>query len=512
MKRILVALLLLRAFVLVFFVSKSGIGLGPDEAQYWTWSQLLDFGYYSKPPGIAWQIWLGTSLLGNTEWGVRLGSLVMGSLLPFAVYGIARASQLTRLAAFWAAVVMAFSPMGVIASLLAITDVGLVLCWACVCWLISRALSKDKPLPFTAIGLFIAVGALFKWLIFVFWIGIVVLMIARREKRIISLFWGFIVSLLGLLPSVIWNMNHEWATFKHVEATIINKSIVEPGTTGLMEGNFLDFLGAQAALLSPIVFIILIFSSIALIRRWQQVPVAVRFQGVWSLCLIIVYLGLAVFKKLQGNWVDYAYPGACVLIAWYAVDYCRRGLRWVVLGVFTSFFLVAVVLMIPFVQSRNVWMKHQVPYRSSPFKHNVGWLTLKKALTHAGYDPTKHFLVSDKYQTTSILSFYGPGQHRAYFLNLNGIRHNQFSYWPGLAQEQRGKTGYFVFVENAPPNSEQVEKSSADYLEKLKVYFRNVKEEHKQTLFYSYGKPVKTAVIFRCEGYNGREEPATNLY
>jgi len=27
-----------------------------DEAQYWFWSQNLDFGYYSKPPMIAWFI------------------------------------------------------------------------------------------------------------------------------------------------------------------------------------------------------------------------------------------------------------------------------------------------------------------------------------------------------------------------------------------------------------------------------------------------------------------------
>ncbi len=25
-----------------------------DEAQYWLWSQNLDFGYFSKPPLLAW--------------------------------------------------------------------------------------------------------------------------------------------------------------------------------------------------------------------------------------------------------------------------------------------------------------------------------------------------------------------------------------------------------------------------------------------------------------------------
>ena len=32
------------------------IDLVLDEAQYWTWSRELSFGYFSKPPMIAWVI------------------------------------------------------------------------------------------------------------------------------------------------------------------------------------------------------------------------------------------------------------------------------------------------------------------------------------------------------------------------------------------------------------------------------------------------------------------------
>ena len=37
-----------------------------DEAQYWLWSQKLDFGYYSKPPLLPWYISLYTYFLGNS--------------------------------------------------------------------------------------------------------------------------------------------------------------------------------------------------------------------------------------------------------------------------------------------------------------------------------------------------------------------------------------------------------------------------------------------------------------
>ena len=48
--------------------------LYPDEAQYWLWSRTLAFGYFSKPPMIAWLIWLTTHIGGDGEAWVRLSA------------------------------------------------------------------------------------------------------------------------------------------------------------------------------------------------------------------------------------------------------------------------------------------------------------------------------------------------------------------------------------------------------------------------------------------------------
>src|ERR1700676_3680117 len=85
----LLFLLILKAFILMAIILYAGIELGPDEAQYWTWSQALDWGYYSKPPGIAWQIWLGTQVFGQIEWGVRFFSVIFAIFQAFAVYLLA---------------------------------------------------------------------------------------------------------------------------------------------------------------------------------------------------------------------------------------------------------------------------------------------------------------------------------------------------------------------------------------------------------------------------------------
>ena len=57
------ALLLTAGLTLARLIAlfRTPLELYPDEAQYWLWSRTLSFGYYSKPPIIAWAIWASTA-------------------------------------------------------------------------------------------------------------------------------------------------------------------------------------------------------------------------------------------------------------------------------------------------------------------------------------------------------------------------------------------------------------------------------------------------------------------
>src|SRR5215212_5096768 len=56
------------------WLAVSQTDLYPDEAQYWFWAQHPAFGYYSKPPLIAWLIALTTGMFGDGEFAVRLSA------------------------------------------------------------------------------------------------------------------------------------------------------------------------------------------------------------------------------------------------------------------------------------------------------------------------------------------------------------------------------------------------------------------------------------------------------
>lgn len=492
------SILLIKAALVILFILYGTVHLGPDEAQYWTWSQDLAWGYYSKPPGIAWQIWGGTSLFGNTELGVRFLSVIFSFLLSLTVYAIAMAAGTRPRTAFWAGIVMALSPLGILSSLFATTDVGMVLCWSLACVVMVHALREERAPNYWLLGTIIMCGALFKWPIYLFW-GLVIASAAYfRYVFSWQLFGGVAISLLGLLPSVIWNVQNEWATFRHVGTAVFTDK--QQG-----QGNFFDFFGAQVALLSPIFFGLLLCAWGHLMRHRKTISAPMLFCGGSSLVILATYLIVALFKKMQGNWSVFVYPTAIVFMCWYACEWISSGKQWLRGGLIVSLILSLFLLFVPSMQSQSILSSVRIPYSMNAFRQNVGWEHLSPILTARGYDPKEHFLFGDKYQMSSLLSFYSPEQKRAYFLNLHGTRKNQFSFWPGMAEEQLGKTGYFVLAENRPYLAGGIE----DYQTELSKYFDSVQFQGVFPLFEAYGEQVKGALVFKCVGYNGKKPEET---
>ena len=499
---LLIFLILAKAAVMILTINYSDIGLGPDEAQYWTWSQDLSWGYYSKPPGIAWQIALGTYLMGNTELGVRIMSVVIAGVYPLLVYFLAWTCGLHPKTCFWAGIVMALSPLGVMGSFFAVTDVGAIFFWILACLTLTAALNEQKPPNYIFVGLFIGLGALFKWPVYLLWAFIICMFPFERSLIRRQFLIGVFVSLLGLLPSFLWNMEHDWVTFRHVFSTLyVPSQATIAAKNGVFQGNFWDFLGAQVALLSPILFVLLFMSFWVFCKELRDLSPSLRFCGALSFTLLGLFITVSVFKKMQGNWVDFAYPTGIVFLSWYC---CERAVPqiyvWLKGGVALSVLLCVLVFLLPPLQTH---LPFSTPYKINPFKHNLGWPILRNELVALDFNPEQEFLFSDKYQMTSLLSFYNPSQTRAYFLNLQGVRKNQFSFWPGMEQEQVGKNGYFVLSENAP----HLEKFNEEFIEKYRLqlspYFQAVEFVGIKPLVWIHGWPVKEAAIFKCMDYNG---------
>src|SRR5262245_59522387 len=126
--RLLCCLATLLALRLVaLYAAKTDLVL--DEAQYWTWSREFAFGYFSKPPMIAWVIRGISEICGDSEACIRSASPSLYTLASVMIYFTERALYHAR-TGFWSAIVFATLPGQSYSSLLITTDVLLILCWS----------------------------------------------------------------------------------------------------------------------------------------------------------------------------------------------------------------------------------------------------------------------------------------------------------------------------------------------------------------------------------------------
>lgn len=503
---ILVAILLTKAAIMLVFIINGPIELGPDEAQYWTWAQQIDWGYYSKPPGIAWEIWLGTSVLGNSTVGVRILPVIIGILIPLLIYCAARRCTIAPKYSLLAATAFALAPMGILSSLFAITDGGMLVFWTAALAYIAGTIQSKTTTNYLLVGLLVGCAALFKWPAYLLWPLTIAAWPSCRSLRSPTIIIGIAASLLAILPSLHWNSTHEWATFRHVSSTVTGG---HTPNKALFAGNPLEYIGSQVAIVSPILFGLIALSFWRILRKWKEVPESIRFCAWITLAIFFGGFGLSLFMKIQGNWAIAAYPSAFVALGWYVWSKEGALQKWLVGGIALSVLLTGTTFAIPSIQSHGLFPGTKIPYKINPFRHNIGWERLGDALTAAGYNPSKDNLIADKYQTVSELSFYGPEQKRAYFLNLMGIRKNQFSYWPGI-EKDRFKKSYFVVVENIPQLNK--EGFADEYLKHLEPYFGSVKFLGVNPLFDAYGTIAKGALLFECLDFKGKYPTDPDLY
>src|SRR4051794_18158405 len=93
-----VAILAVLTAVRLIGLKYSVVDLFFDEAQYWAWSRELAFGYFSKPPLLAWIIALAERVCGSSEACIRAPAPVLYFATSLLVYAVARQLYDARIA------------------------------------------------------------------------------------------------------------------------------------------------------------------------------------------------------------------------------------------------------------------------------------------------------------------------------------------------------------------------------------------------------------------------------
>ncbi len=192
------------------------IELLPEETYYWSYSQHLDLSYLDHPPMIAWLIAIGTSVFGNTEFGVRVGGLLCGALTTFFAYRLAR-NVFGREVAIAACAATQVLPFFFLAGMLVTPDAPLTAAWAASLFFLERALIAGQARAWLGFGVSLGIGLLSKYSILLLGPAVFAFMCwdrdARQWWRRPQPYLAVIIAALLFSPVIIWNAQHQWASF-----------------------------------------------------------------------------------------------------------------------------------------------------------------------------------------------------------------------------------------------------------------------------------------------------------
>lgn len=349
--------------------------LYPDEAQYWLWSRTLDWGYYSKPPVVAWLIWGTTSIGGDAEPWVRFSAPLLHAATTFCVYGIGRRLYGSA-TGFAAAALYLLMPAVQLSSLVVATDAPLLL-------FLTLALLAYVELPtsdgrrrlWLAAGFGAAMGMAFlsKYAAVYGLIGLTLHLTLSKPARAVwnvkSAGLALLAFLAILAPNLIWNAQHGFATVQHTAANA--------AWGGRQLFNFRelgDFVASQFGVFGPIPFAVLIGGAIVLAVRRKLQPADILLLC-FALPAILIVTGQSFISRANANWSGAGYvPGAILVAAWLI----RWRARWWLIGALALQAAVAVVFLACVLQpafAEKVGL-------SNAFKRAKGWEQMTEAVAN----------------------------------------------------------------------------------------------------------------------------------
>jgi len=294
-----------------------------DETQYWLWAQSLDWGYFSKPPMIAWVIAATTALFGDADWAVRVSAPLLH--LTTAIFvGLASNRLFGPRTGFWSAVLWALMPAVWLSSIIISTDAVMMVGWSVALYALVR-LREQASWTF-ALVLGAAAGwaflAKYATIYLLIGLGIAIAVDGPARRALVSLkgLAALVLFLVIISGNLLWNAANDFATVSHTAAN----ANWQGSLFNLDE--LLQFVGDQFLIFGPASFIAFIAAVVIAVRRFkfgQDARPLLMLAG-FAVPALVIVAGQAFISRAHANWAASAFLAATVLTAWVLT----QGPRW----------------------------------------------------------------------------------------------------------------------------------------------------------------------------------------
>jgi hypothetical protein len=209
---------LVAAMTLMRIIYACVIDLRTDEAYYWTWSKENVLSFLDHPPMIAWFIRFGTAIFGDTNFGVRFAGILAMLITQLLLADLVRrvthdvravmvAVLLPEAALYYGLLMAKVSP-----------DVALIPFAVAMLWSLVRLAKGGDGRWWLAAGLFAGLALLSKFTALMLVPAVLAFMLVPDwRRRWLTSVWPWLAALIAgvvFSPVLIWNAEHDWASFR----------------------------------------------------------------------------------------------------------------------------------------------------------------------------------------------------------------------------------------------------------------------------------------------------------
>ncbi|WP_290539572.1 glycosyltransferase family 39 protein [Alistipes sp.] len=277
--------------------------LANDEAYYHMFAERLAWGYFDHPPVTALLVWAGEHLFGG-ELGVRFFFTVLQPLYLWLLWRLIRPADADRRDAALFVVLSAATLMLQLYGFIAVPD-GPLMCTTALFLLTFRWFSENRRRAWLWMGVAMALMAYSKY-----HGALVVLFALAANPRLLlrpALYASGAVALLLLVPHLVWQYEHDWASFAyHLSG---RNSVFRPDYV-------VEFLANMLVVFNP--FFVPLY-----VQAWRKVTPQTPVERVLKL-LPVAFIVFFLFSSLRGyvqpQWVIVS----CFGLVYVLFAYARR--------------------------------------------------------------------------------------------------------------------------------------------------------------------------------------------
>ena len=442
---------ILTILFLVRLILITKIDLIPEETYYWQWSRHLALSYYDMSPMVAYTIAL-TTFFGrfDSQFFTRLAAPVISFLLSlFAYFTLKKITGKTIPSLIWA-VLLNSIPILNIGSILIVYGNLQMLFFSLTVLLLIYFIISGKNFYWYLIGISTGLALLSKYTAaFIYPIILAFLLLSGKHRKYLfkkEPYIALLISVIIFAPVIVWNYLNDFASFRHLMTLSGGYK-----SFNVFFNNLFLFIGSQAGIISPFLFLIItvsIFAGLYIgLKEKNDIYLALSAA---SIIPFLYFIYQCSKTMVQPNWPVFLYFPAFLLsflLIYRLFDISKNKTRKIIVYFYGLSFLTGIMFsVIIFISPYYIPIGKlfNLKVSRSPLRDMLGW---KKMAEDADFILNKYkkdrlLIAARRFQTASELAYYAKGKPQTYSFNYF-IRSNEYSLWDNF-KNKKGRNFLYV--------------------------------------------------------------------